>query len=321
MNYYERHLGDYCKDTAHLTLVEHGAYCLLLDRYYGTELGIPADQAHRIARARTKEEKQAVDVVLAEFFQLVDGVWMNKRAEEEIAKARAKIAAAQGNGRKGGRPKKHLPGPENETQEKPTGFSVGSENETQQKAHQTPDTRHQLTPTSSPESELPRDEQPPATSFPESLTQPAQWLAWFNAEQGLCLDPISRFDRKGFWPLATAWCKAGVTQSQMREAIATAKASATEAIAYLPAYVDRVLASQGAPPKPMSASDASKLAAARTIFGTEIEGNENATGRRIIDITPATSGAMGCENLSGDAGKLRLALPESVENGTAACRR
>ncbi len=30
MNYYERHLGDYAKDTAHLTMIEHGAYTLLL---------------------------------------------------------------------------------------------------------------------------------------------------------------------------------------------------------------------------------------------------------------------------------------------------
>lgn len=93
MNYYERHLGDYAKDTAHLTMIEHGAYSLLLDRYYGTEQGIPADQAHRIARARTKEEKAAVDVVLAEFFLLVDGIWTNQRAEEEIRRERKKRAA------------------------------------------------------------------------------------------------------------------------------------------------------------------------------------------------------------------------------------
>ena len=143
MNYYERHLGDYSKDTAHLTMIEHGAYGLLLDRYYGTEAGIPADQVHRIARARTKEEKLAVDVVLAEFFQLVDGLWINKRAEEEIAKAHVKINAAKENGKKGGRPKKQKPGSENETQPKPSGLFVGSENETQPKAHQVPDTSHQ----------------------------------------------------------------------------------------------------------------------------------------------------------------------------------
>lgn len=141
MNYYERHLGDYAKDTAHLSMLEHGAYGLLLDRYYATECGIPADQAHRLARARTKEEKQAVDSVLDEFFTLTDGVWVNNRASDEITKAQSKIKAAQENGKRGGRPKTN----QTETQEKPTGLFVGSDSETETKAHQTPDTRHQET--------------------------------------------------------------------------------------------------------------------------------------------------------------------------------
>lgn len=147
MNYYERHLGDYAKDTAHLSILEHGVYSLLLDRYYGTEQGIPASQAYRVSRARTDDEKAAVDVVLDEFFELVDGVWINRRAEEEIAKAKMKIKAAQENGKKGGRPKRvnhgNASGSENETEEKPSGFSPGYENETQEKAHQTPDTSTQ----------------------------------------------------------------------------------------------------------------------------------------------------------------------------------
>jgi uncharacterized protein YdaU (DUF1376 family) len=85
MNYYERHLGDYARDAAHLTMLEHGAYTLLLDRYYTTESGIPEDQAHRICRARSNAERAAVDTVLHEFFVLTDGVWVNRRAEEEIA--------------------------------------------------------------------------------------------------------------------------------------------------------------------------------------------------------------------------------------------
>lgn len=139
LNYYERHLGDYARDTGHLSLLEHGVYTILLDRYYVTESGIPADQACRLARARTDVERAAVDVVLAEFFTLIDGVWVNERAEEEIARARIKIHAAQQNGKKGGRPAKKPVGNENETQEKPSGFSLGYENETQLKAHQTPD--------------------------------------------------------------------------------------------------------------------------------------------------------------------------------------
>lgn len=142
MNYYERHLGDYARDTAHLTMMEHGAYSILLDRYYATEAGIPADQAHRLARARTREEKQAVDAVLGEFFELVDGIWVNHRAEEEITKAQTRIKAAKENGKRGGRPRTNR----DETQDKPGGLFVGSENETQSKAHQAPSTRHHINP-------------------------------------------------------------------------------------------------------------------------------------------------------------------------------
>lgn len=84
MNYYERHLGDYAKDTLHLSMLEHGAYTLLMDRYYSTERGIPSEQVYRVALARSKDEKAAVDSVLSEFFTLNDGVWVKGRIEEEI---------------------------------------------------------------------------------------------------------------------------------------------------------------------------------------------------------------------------------------------
>lgn len=106
VNYYERHLGDYARDTAHLSMVEHGAYTLLLDRYYATERGIPADQVHRLARARSEDERAAVDAVLADFFKLVDGLWVHGRVESEIQKANNRINAARENGKKGGNPYK-----------------------------------------------------------------------------------------------------------------------------------------------------------------------------------------------------------------------
>lgn len=169
MNYYERHLGDYAKDTAHLTMLEHGAYSLLLDRYYSTEQGIPNDQAHRVARARTREEKQAVDSVLGEFFTLVDGVWINRRCDEEITKAQTKIKAAKENGKRGGRPKSNPA----QTQNKPSGFSVGSENETQKKAHQTPDTSNQVITESVSNSVIVGDEnQNPEPPHTQNLDRP-----------------------------------------------------------------------------------------------------------------------------------------------------
>lgn len=274
MNYYEHHLGDYAKDTAHLTMLEHGAYRLLLDRYYGTEQGIPADQAHRLARARTKEEKQAVDDVLAEFFQLVDGAWMNKRADEEIAKAQVKINAAKENGKKGGRPKKDKPGSENETHKKPTGLFAGSENETQEKAHQTPDTRHQLKPSeqpplcTQPESREPHSD---VAAIPDPPTNEGHWLTWFNREAATSFDAGSRFDREGLWPTFRRWCDAGVTQQQMRDAVQRAFETATEPIACLPKYVDRVLANGQRPdPKP-SPGQKTAAAAARWLASQGVE--------------------------------------------------
>ncbi|MDE2468616.1 MAG: YdaU family protein [Bradyrhizobium sp.] len=139
MNYYERHLGDYARDAGHLPMIEHGAYTVLLDRYYSTEQPIAADQAYRIARASSKTERAAVDAVLRDFFVLQDGSWHNRRADAEIAKAQTKIKAARENGKRGGRPK----GNQDETQQKPTGLILGSKTETQAKALQAPSSKLQ----------------------------------------------------------------------------------------------------------------------------------------------------------------------------------
>lgn len=139
MNYYPRHLGDYAKDTGHLSMLEHGAYTLLLDRYYSTDAAIPADQTYRLTRARSREERAAVDSVLAEFFTLNGDWWTNSRADKEIEKALVKISSAQINGKLGGRPKKKP----DATDEKPSGFPPGSEDGTQTKALQSPITNNQ----------------------------------------------------------------------------------------------------------------------------------------------------------------------------------
>jgi uncharacterized protein YdaU (DUF1376 family) len=139
VNYYERHLGDYARNAGHLSMLEHGAYTCILDRYYTTEAGIPAGQVFRLTRAMTAAERKAVDSVLREFFRLVDGVWVNDRCDQEIAKAQTKIKAARENGKLGGRPK----ATEHEPNGNPPGNPPGSESVTQTKALQTPDTRHQ----------------------------------------------------------------------------------------------------------------------------------------------------------------------------------
>lgn len=89
MNYYEHHIGDYLKDTAHLSLVEHGVYRRLMDVYYTREAPLPRDPS-RLIGARSKEEREAVLSVLDEFFVTDGNEWLHKRCDEEIARYRAK---------------------------------------------------------------------------------------------------------------------------------------------------------------------------------------------------------------------------------------
>lgn len=130
MNFYPHHIGDYAQDTRHLTLIEHGAYRALLDLYYSREAPLPADVAtvQRLACARAKDEREAVESVLREFFVSTTEGWMHKRCEREIDSARRKAEAARENGKKGGRrrPGGNPPGSDPPTHPKPGGNPVGS---------------------------------------------------------------------------------------------------------------------------------------------------------------------------------------------------
>jgi uncharacterized protein YdaU (DUF1376 family) len=95
MHYYERHIGDYLKDTAHLSLLEHGAYARLMDVYYTREGAIPEKDVNRLIGARTKDERQAMQDVLTEFFELVDGHYVQARCDREIARFKEKQAKAR----------------------------------------------------------------------------------------------------------------------------------------------------------------------------------------------------------------------------------
>lgn len=90
MNYYEHHLGDYLRDTAHLNMLEDGAYRRLLDAYYIREKPLPGElrDVYRLVRAASKQDREAVDVVLREFFQQTAGGWRHERCELELARFR-----------------------------------------------------------------------------------------------------------------------------------------------------------------------------------------------------------------------------------------
>lgn len=97
VNYYPHHIGDYTRDTAHLSMLEDCAYRRLLDIYYATERPLPKSQPelYRLVRARSHAEKLAVDIVIGEFFSETDSGWVNKRASQEILKSKEKTDKAR----------------------------------------------------------------------------------------------------------------------------------------------------------------------------------------------------------------------------------
>lgn len=86
MNHFPFHIGDYLRDTGHLSLVEHGVYTRLLQLYYlnNGPLQVTVDDLVRKLCARTPDEREAVDRILREFFACCNGVWSHKRADQEI---------------------------------------------------------------------------------------------------------------------------------------------------------------------------------------------------------------------------------------------
>ena len=95
MLFYTRHLGDYARDTGHLTLIEQGAYTLLLDRFYATEKPFTEREALQICRPRNKVERQAVHRILEDFFIKTSSGYVNKRALREIEKMHDKRLKAK----------------------------------------------------------------------------------------------------------------------------------------------------------------------------------------------------------------------------------
>lgn len=140
MNYYEHHLGDYAQATAHLSFVEDAAYSRLIRKYYAQEKPLPADLAstQRLVGARTKEEREAVEIVLAEFFELREDGWHNRRCDEEIARYLEKQAKA----------KRSANARWHREPEHSDGNATAMRTHSEGNAHQTPDTNHQ-TPSSS----------------------------------------------------------------------------------------------------------------------------------------------------------------------------
>lgn len=84
MHYYKRNLGDYAKKAGRLSMLQHGAYTLLMDACYDREQFPTRDQAIEWVWASSTAEVEAVEFVLSKFFVLKDGVYVQNRIQEEL---------------------------------------------------------------------------------------------------------------------------------------------------------------------------------------------------------------------------------------------
>lgn len=94
-------IGDYLKDTMHLTTQEHGAYLLAIMHYWAT--GPLPDDNHKLA-AICRLDRRAflrVRTAIEPFFTIAGGKWVHGRVEAELKKAanRREKAAESANAR------------------------------------------------------------------------------------------------------------------------------------------------------------------------------------------------------------------------------
>lgn len=83
MHYYTHHIGDYKRDTSHLSLLEHGIYRQLLDLYYLNEKPLDAN-AMRLIGCRTDLERESAQLILNEFFEKTADGYVSGRCESEL---------------------------------------------------------------------------------------------------------------------------------------------------------------------------------------------------------------------------------------------
>jgi len=105
VHYYQFNIGDYRKDTAHLSVAEHYIYRQLIDWYYLDEKPIPLKTQSVIRRLSLGDNAiEELQNVLDDFFKKDKTGYVHGKIEEEIEKYHSKVKTNQENGSRGARP-------------------------------------------------------------------------------------------------------------------------------------------------------------------------------------------------------------------------
>jgi uncharacterized protein YdaU (DUF1376 family) len=96
LHYYQFNIGDYRRDTTHLSLLEHGVYRQILDTYYlnGGPLEANHEKLMRTHSIRTADEMQAYENVVNDFFAVEGGLLIHKGCDKVIQAFRKKSESA-----------------------------------------------------------------------------------------------------------------------------------------------------------------------------------------------------------------------------------
>jgi len=113
MNHYPFYVGDYMRDTMHLTNEQDLMYRRAIDYCYMTGRPLPLDKTQwvSIGKASGPVWVAAMETVIESFFRVREDGYYNDRIERELEKMNRKVQAARDNGKLGGRKRNPVDNP------------------------------------------------------------------------------------------------------------------------------------------------------------------------------------------------------------------
>lgn len=90
MHYYQFNIGDYARETGHLSEIEDLAYRRMLDLYYTRESALPSEVSEIARLIRMRTHCESINIVLQDFFVSYADGYHCKRADKEIAAFKSK---------------------------------------------------------------------------------------------------------------------------------------------------------------------------------------------------------------------------------------
>jgi len=281
-------IGDYLADTMHLSAELHGGYLLLLMHLWKRGAVEDDDETlATVARMAPASWKRA-RARLAPYFTIAGGFWRHDRLDREKARAldtnervgRVRSEAGRAGAQaRWGRREPHASDDNGDGKPDGNGHGKRMANAWQTDGSPPPPSASSL------RSDAPSAREAVEVDGGRAPGNWADWASWWRTVRGIEVGPGNGHDRKRFVPLASRWIAAGVTCEQMRRALEEAEATATEPIAYLPAYVGRVLANQQAPPRRTATAADERAAYLASLSGTP------RPDPSVIDVEPAQPAA------------------------------